>query len=109
MTCEKSIVRIAEFSEQWEGRTIDGAFPLRKFLGGSETSAVYLTTYDARNAAIKFVPADSPAAADAQLALWRDASRISHPNLMRIFSTGRCELDEIPLLYIVMERAEEDL
>ena len=109
MTGEKSIVRIAEFSELWEGRTIDGAFPLRKFLGAGETSAVYLTTHGARNAAIKLVPADSVPSADAQLSLWREAHKLSHPNLIRILATGRAELDDIPLLYIVTERAEEDL
>jgi TonB family protein len=101
-------VRIAEFSAQWEGRTIDGAFPLRQFLGSGESSAVFLTTHDQRNAAIKLLPAD-PQTADAHLARWRQAAKLSHPNLMRIFSVGRSELDGIPLLYIVMERAEEDL
>lgn len=109
MTGEKSIVRIAEFSELWEGRTIDGAFPLRKFLGAGETSAVYLTTHGASNAAIKLVPTDSVPSADAQLSLWREAQKLSHPNLIRILATGRAELDDIPLLYVVVERAEEDL
>jgi TonB family protein len=107
-TSEKSTVRIAEFSAQWEGRTIDGAFPLLQFLGSGESSAVFLTTHDARNAAVKLLPAD-PGKEDAQLALWREASRFSNPHLIRILSFGRCELDEIPLLYVVTERAEEDL
>lgn len=107
-TSEKSTVRIAEFSAQWEGRTIDGAFPLRQYLGAGENSAVFLTTFEGRNAAVKLLPAD-PATADAQLFRWREAARLSHTNLIRIFSTGRCELDDVPLLYIVTERAEEDL
>jgi TonB family protein len=106
-TSEKPTVRIAEFSAQWEGRAID-AFPLRQLLGSGEASAVFLTTYDGRNAAIKLVPAD-PQIAEPQLAQWRDAQKLSHPNLIRIFSTGRAELDGLPLLYIVTDRAEEDL
>jgi TonB family protein len=102
-TSEKPTVRIAEFSEQWEGRTIDG-FLLRQFLGGGENSAVFLTTHNARNAAIKFLLAD-----DVTLWRWREAAKLSHPNLIRILGTGTAELDEIPLNYIVTERAEEDL
>jgi TonB family protein len=101
-------VRIAEFSGEWEGRTIDSAFPLRQFLGAGENSAVFLTTYDARPAVIKLVSTE-PQRADAQLCRWRAASKLSHPNLIRIFSTGRCELDGIALLYVVMEHAEENL
>lgn len=104
----KRTVRIAEFSAQWEGRTVDGAFPLRQFLGGGESSAVFLTTHEQHNAAIKLVPAD-PNGAEQQLFRWRDAAKLPHSNLIRIFSTGRCELDGIALLYIVMDRAEEDL
>jgi len=107
-TSEKPTVRIAEFSGTWEGRTIDGGFPLRQFLGGGEHSAVFLTTHEGRNAAIKLLPAD-PQNAYAQLSQWREAAKLLHPNLIRILSTGRCELDGIPLVYIVTERAEEDL
>jgi TonB family protein len=106
-TSEKPTVRIAEFSAQWESRTID-AFPLRQLLGSGEASAVFLTTYDGRNAAIKLVPADAQIA-ESQLAQWRDAQKLSHPNLIRIFAMGRSELDGLPLLYIVTDRAEEDL
>lgn len=107
-TSEKPTVRIAEFSAQWEGRTIDGAFPLRQFLGSGESSAVFLTTREDRPAAIKLLYVE-PGRADAQLAQWRAAAKLAHPNLLRIYSMGRCELDALPLVYIVMEYADEDL
>jgi TonB family protein len=113
-TSEKPTVRIAEFSAQWEGRTIDGTFSLRQILGSGESSAVFLTTYvfpntsDARPAAIKFLHVE-PGKADAQLSEWRAAAKLSHPNLIRIFAMGRCELDALPLVYVVMEYADEDL
>jgi TonB family protein len=100
-------VRIAEFSGQWEGRAID-AFPLRQFLGAGESSTVFLTSYETRPAAIKLVHTE-PQGVDAQLCRWRAASKLSHPNLIRIFSTGRAELDGVALLYVVMEYAEENL
>jgi TonB family protein len=107
-TSEKPTVRIAEFSAQWEGRTIDGAFPLGQFLGHGENSAVFLTNWEGRPAAIKLLHVE-PGKADAQLAQWRAAAKLEHPNLIGIFAMGRCELDALPLLYLTMEYADEDL
>jgi TonB family protein len=101
-------VSIAEFSGHWEGRTVDGVYPLDNFLGGGDDSAVFLTRYESRRAAIKLVPGD-PENAEAQLARWRAASKLSHLNLLRILSTGRSEMDGMPLLYVVMDYAEENL
>ncbi len=98
----------SEVWKTWEGRVVDGKFPLRKWLGGSEHSAVFLTEYKgqgSQKAAIKLIPADA-GDADRQLARWRAAAQVSHPHLIRILEAGRCELT---LLYVVMEYAEEDL
>jgi TonB family protein len=107
-TSEKPTVRIAEFSARWEGRTIDGVFLLRQFLGSGENSAVFLTSYQERPAAIKLLHVE-PGKADAQLAQWRAAAKLSHPNLIRLYRMGQCELDALPLVFVVMEYAEEDL
>ncbi len=103
-------------SEKWkrfEGRTVDGRFPLQNYLGGSDHSAVFLTTVTAdtgnrQQAAIKLV-AVSPADADKQFANWTAARDLNHPNLIRIFESGRCEVDGTKLLYVVEEYAEENL
>lgn len=87
---------------------MDDVYPLGEFLGGAETSAVFLTTHESRNAAIKLLAIDAQQA-DSQLSRWRAAANLSHPHLMRIFSTGRSEQDGIALLYIVTEFAEENL
>jgi TonB family protein len=95
--------------KKWEGR-VDGKFPLRHWLGGSEHSAVFLTErpgHADEKVAIKLIAADSDA--DRQLSHWRAAAQLSHPHLMRIYEAGRCRLDGTPLLYFVMEYAEEDL
>ena len=97
--------------KKWEGR-VDGKFPLRHWLGGSEHSAVFLTErpgQPSQKAAIKLIAADDAAEADRQLARWRAAAQLSHPHLMRIYEAGRCRLDGTPLLYLLMEYAEEDL
>jgi outer membrane biosynthesis protein TonB len=93
------------------GQVIDGKFRLGEFVGGDEGSSVFLTDYDSpdvRKAAIKLVPADSPEA-EGLLARWRHAAKLSHPHMIRLLDMGRGELDGAPVLYVVMEYAEENL
>jgi TonB family protein len=97
--------------KQWEGQIVEGIFPLRQFLGASDHSAVFLTEYregHPQKAAIKLFPAD-PVTADSQLSSWEFAGALSHPNLLRLFGSGRSRIDGNDLLYLVMEYAEEDL
>lgn len=91
----------------WEGRVAAGKFPLRQWLGGSDHSAVFLTEFGARKAAIKLVAAK--VSDDKQLSRWRAAAQRTHPHLIRIFEVGRCEFDDTTLLFLVTEYAEEDL
>ncbi|MGH9744443.1 MAG: TonB family protein [Candidatus Acidiferrum sp.] len=102
---------MSEASKEWTGEIVEGIFPLRQHLGGSEHSAVFLTEHDgagARKAVIKLVPADE-GTAEAQLSNWSDAADLSHPNLLKLFRNGRCRLGGHNLLYVVMECAEENL
>jgi eukaryotic-like serine/threonine-protein kinase len=94
----------------WEGQVVDSWFPLRRYLGGSERTAVYLTQYgdpQPRNAAIKLVLVDSPEADPAEP--WQRAANLSHPNLLGMLRTGRCQLNQRDLRYAVTEFAEENL
>jgi len=104
---------MSETWKRWAGRTVDGRFPLQSYLGGSDHSAVFLTLTqggagDSEKAAIKLIPADA-ADAEKQLLQWKSARDLNHPNLIRIFEAGRCELDDTALLYVVEEYAEENL
>ncbi len=95
----------------WAGRTVDGKFPLRQWLGGSDHSAVFLTERPGQpssKAAIKLISADGPQA-ERQLSHWAAAAQLSHPHLIRIYESGRFRFDGAPFLYVVMECAEEDL
>ncbi len=97
--------------KQWEGQTVNGNFPLRQYLGGSEESAVFLTErrgQEPQRAAIKLIPAN-PATVEVQLARWEATAKLSHPHLLRLFETGSCQLDKVVLLYVVMEYAEDNL
>ena len=100
-----------ELWKNWEGRVVDGKFMLRQWLGGSDHSAVFLTERGGRQgqkAAIKLISAGNPDAG-AQLSGWGDAAKLSHPHLIRLFESGRGQIDDTRLLYVVMEYAEENL
>jgi serine/threonine-protein kinase len=101
-------------SQHLLGQLADGRFPLRKLLGVSQNSAVFLTSEPtqpgdpAPDIAIKLIPED-PSTSDLQLEHWRVAAALSHPGLLRIHHFGRCAIDGSQCLYIVTERADEDL
>lgn len=100
-----------ELWEKWEGRVIDGKFPLRQWLGGSDHSTVFLTERgekEPQKAAIKLI-ASEDLDEDAQLLRWADAAKLSHPLLIRLFERGRCEIDGTRFLFVLMEYSEEDL
>src|SRR6266404_2243070 len=101
---------MSESWKQWEGQVVDAKFPLHRYLGGSEHSAVFLTERIAapQKAAIKFVQVEEPDA-ELQLFRWQHAATLSHPNLLRIFESGRARLGDFDLLYVLMEYAEENL
>jgi hypothetical protein len=102
---------MSEKWKQWEGQIVNGEFPLSRYLGGSRHSAVFVTGRKSgapEKAVIKLIRVD-PSAAEGQLKRWQQAAELNHPNLVYIFESGRCEVDGTPLLYVVMESAEEDL
>jgi len=97
--------------ETWKGQVIDGKFPLLERLGGSARSDVFLTElpeHAAQKAAIKLIPADGRDA-ERTISRWQAIAQVRQPSLVRIFHVGRCSINSVPLLYAVMEYAEEDL
>lgn len=97
--------------KSWEGRVVDG-FPLRQWLGGSDHSAVFLTEIagtPSQKAALKLIAAESGAEAERQISRLRATTKLSHPNLIQTFRAGQFKIDGIPVVYAVMEFADEDL
>jgi TonB family protein len=95
----------------WVGRVIDGRFTLIRWLGGTERSSVFLTELpgpQARKAAIKLIP-DNGEDAEFHMAGWAATRPLSHPNLMRLILTGRCQSEDTAVLYAVSEYADEVL
>jgi TonB family protein len=102
---------MSEVWEKWQNQLINGVFPLRRLLGCSDHSGVFLTEFKPRNlpdAALKLVPATT-VHADNQLALWNEAAALSHPHLIQILEAGRCELEGRPFIFVVMDYAEQTL
>jgi eukaryotic-like serine/threonine-protein kinase len=111
MTVAAKRSAMTEVWTQWEGQVVNGIYPLRRFLNASEHSSVFLTestTEGFLNAAIKLIPAD-PALTKLQLWHWKTAATFSHPHLIRLLDSGQCEIAGHPLLFVVMEYAEETL
>jgi len=108
MRAASSVSRGVELGKQWEGQIVDGRFPLQRYIGGSASTAVFQTQHRGNKAAIKLLRTDS-GQAETQLAHWRKAAELSHPNLVRIFEVGRCWLAGNELVLIVTEYAEENL
>jgi TonB family protein len=98
--------------KQWEGQILDGKFELLRYLGESQHGAVFLTERREGerpvNAAIKLIPA-GPEKSGLQLSRWQMAAQLSHPHLIPLYEIGRAELGGAPLVYAVMECAEENL
>src|SRR5712675_1461673 len=102
---------MSEFWKTWEGQVADGAFHLHQYLSGQENRAVFLTGYgdrETQKAAIKLV-LGNPYSTERELRRWALASKLSHPHLLRIFRTGRCQINDTSCIYAVMEYAEENL
>jgi TonB family protein len=102
---------MSEFWKAWEGQIVDGAFHLGQYLSSQENRVVFLTEFgerDAQRAVIKLV-LGSPHSTERELRRWVLASKLSHPHLLRIFRTGRCQINDTSCIYAVMEYAEENL
>src|ERR1700731_3044965 len=102
---------MTEVWPNWQSEVVNGVYPLRRFLSGTEHSAVFLTeskAQDVATAAIKIIPAER-VLTEAQLSHWMTAAGLSHPHLIRLLDAGHCQLGGRQFLFVVMEYAEQTL
>jgi TonB family protein len=95
----------------WEGRVVDGKYPLRQWLGGSDHSAVFLTEkagQPSQKAAIKLIDA-STLDPEREVTRISAVAKLSHPHLLAIYNAGQWSVDGASVVYVVMEHADEDL
>lgn len=99
--------------EDWkklEGRVVNNLLPLRRLLGSTSHSAVFLTQSGhepPKDLAIKFIRASRKT--PSLPSLLDRASKLNHPNLVRLLPGGHCQLEGMNLVFVVMEYAVQDL
>jgi TonB family protein len=91
-----------------EGELANGQFPLDRYLGGNETSAVFVTRFGSGRAAIKVEAAD-PVRSRQLVERWNRAAALNHPHLAQVYAAGAGVLAGVPVAYLVTEYAEENL
>jgi len=93
---------------QCEGEFVGGEFPLERFLGGNDSTAVFFTRLASGRAVIKIERAD-PLQARELVERWNRAAVHHHPHLAEIYAAGIGMLADAPVAYLVTEYAEENL
>jgi serine/threonine protein kinase len=103
-----AIENMIESWKQFQGQSVNGEFELRDYLGGSTHSAVFLTQYDHQIAAIHLI-SENATDRERQLSSWQLATELTHPNLIRVYQVGICQLANERCFYAVMELPDENL
>jgi TonB family protein len=102
---------MSEMWKRWEGQVVEHKYQLQRYIGSTDHSVVFLAEFhdpEPRQIAIKFVSAEV-AGKEQQLANWQTASQLSHPDLLKVYGSGQCKIEDTDLLYVAMEYAEENL
>lgn len=93
-----------------QGKQVAGLYRLGAVIGRSAEGEVYETEFgdDSKPAVIKIRRGDTP---DAEMLMqrWQHGIELSHPNLIRVYAAGSSVLHDVPVVYVVMEKAEESL
>lgn len=93
---------------EYEGRIIDGAFPLTKLIEPEGRSAFFSTSNGTGvPTVIRLIEAHFDG--DEILTRWRGIAALNHPNLVKLKSFGHVVVDETSLVYAVMEPVDANL
>jgi serine/threonine protein kinase len=89
---------------------VAGVYRLGAVVRGSADGCIYETEFgdDRRPAVIRIAQLD-PNEAERSEDRWRNAISLAHPNLLRVYAAGHSVMDDRPVSYVVMERADESL
>ncbi len=97
-----------ELWTEYEGRTIDGLFPLTKLLRPEGRSAFFLTSNG--NGVPRVIRLIEPHFdEDEILARWRGVAALDHPNILKLEKFGQVEFEDGSFLYAVMEPVDANL
>ncbi|HEX3966583.1 MAG TPA: protein kinase, partial [Edaphobacter sp.] len=93
---------------EYEGRTIDGAYPLTKLIQPEGRSAFFSTSNGTgKPTVIRLI--ESHFDGDEILTRWRGVAALNHPNLVKLKRFGHVVVDETSLVYAVMEPVDANL
>ncbi|MDQ2833324.1 MAG: SPOR domain-containing protein [Acidobacteriota bacterium] len=97
-----------ELWTEYEGRTIDGNYPLTKLIRPEGRSAFFSTSNGTGvPTVIRLI--ESHFDDEEILARWRGIEALDHPHLVKLKQFGNVVLDETSLVYAVMEPVEANL
>jgi eukaryotic-like serine/threonine-protein kinase len=97
-----------ELWTEYEGRTIDGVFPLKKLLLPEGRSA-FFSTSNGKGVPTVIRLIASHFDEDEILARWRGVEAFSHPNILKIERYGQLILDDTTVVYAVFEPVDANL
>lgn len=92
---------------EYEGRSIDGLFPLERLIRPEGRSAFFTTTTAGASTVIRLIESHFDEAEI--LARWSSVSDLHQPNLLTLARFGQAMMDETSLVYVVLEPSEADL
>jgi hypothetical protein len=97
-----------ELWTEYEGRTIDGAFPLKKLLLPEGRSAFFSTSNATGvSTVIRLIAAHFDE--EEILARWRGAEALGHTNILKTEKYGQLVLDDTTVVYAVFEPVDASL
>lgn len=97
-----------ELWTEYEGKTIDGAFPLKKLVAPQGRSALFSTANaKGEQTLIRLVACHFDE--DEILARWRGVEALKHPNFLRLERFGQLELDDTKVVYAAFEHTDGSL
>jgi eukaryotic-like serine/threonine-protein kinase len=97
-----------EFWQQAQGEVVARRYVIGEMLGASDASSVFRTEYNGAPAAIRLIAA-KPDEATRTLARMQKALPLSHPHLLSLYDVGTEDSAGVPLVYVVMEFADDVL
>ena len=92
----------------YEGVTIDGAFPLNKLLLPEGRSA-FFSTANGKGEPVVMRLIECHFDEEEILARWRCMEALNHPNFLKLERYGQIEIDGSPVVYAVFEKVDANL
>jgi hypothetical protein len=97
-----------ELWTEYEGRTIDGVFPLKKLLLPEGRSA-FFSTSNGKGVPTVIRLIASHFDEEEILARWQGVEALGHPNILKIEQYGQLVLDDTTVVYAVLEPVDASL